>query len=149
MNDNAEAYTPHTPSSINIDTPTFQTGDLALTIETPTLPTISAFNSAPEEPTIDERNFENGYFKYFNLVNFYAIFFNILKKDSQSLGHLEMDCKLITKDTHTRSGRRLMGRSRSAARKETAAAEQPPQIPYLQDLRQFSPIIISPAMMTF
>ena len=128
MNDNAEAYTPHTPSSINIDTPTFQTGDLALTIETPTLPTISAFNSAPEEPTIDER---------------------ILKKDSQSLGHLEMDCKLITKDTHTRSGRRLMGRSRSAARKETAAAEQPPQIPCLQDLRQFSPIIISPAMMTF
>ena len=76
-----EAYTPHTPtSSINIDTPTFQTGDLALTYETPTLPTISAFNTAPDEPTVDERNFENGYFKYLNLVSLYAIFSFFQKK---------------------------------------------------------------------
>ena len=43
--DEPEAYTPHTPSSLNIDTPTFPTSGFAHAIETPTLPTISAFSS--------------------------------------------------------------------------------------------------------
>ena len=67
---------------------TFTTSDFAATIETPTLQKILALNSDDhmslptllQDLTIDERNFENGYFKSFNLVNLYEnIFFYCLK----------------------------------------------------------------------